>query len=153
MVVAKRRSILVLACLLVGAIVLGLAARCLLLSNGGTALTRDVVAGVWKGDGDGQLSFALDGTFEAINLPGILFGPNEASGLRRSGSGSWELVAAIADPDGPLTEIRLVFRQVDGLTGGFAMRVIHDSGDDRHALYCYIGDPDLGRTYSLEKQP
>ncbi|WP_432969193.1 hypothetical protein [Dactylosporangium sp. CA-233914] len=81
-------------------------------------LTKAEVAGGWCGPGGSSLSFAGDGAFTFAGVDNKVLRPVEPDDGHGSGSGTWALAAPIVDRKGPLTQVDMTFRSMNGPAGG-----------------------------------
>lgn len=94
--------------------------------------------------GSGVLSLKSDGSFEASDLPGLLYFPPGPLPVN-SGTGTWKLVTR----DGK-AKIQLDFANANGLTKASTTFVDVSQGSNT-ALTYYLGDPDKEQRVELMK--
>jgi hypothetical protein len=114
-------------------------------------LTRAEVVGVWCGPGGSSISFAADGAFSFAGVDNNVLRPAEKADGFSSGSGTWVLAAPIVDRKGPLTQVDMTFRTMNGRQEAYGNRLRSERGDGRLTMYYFIGDPDSGRTYLFRR--
>ncbi|TDC84667.1 hypothetical protein E1193_04915 [Micromonospora sp. KC606] len=116
-------------------------------------LSAAAVIGVWKG-GDGcTLILSEDRTFQMSNIPVSFLGPATSpnTSIIAVGSGEWSLRAAANDPTDRKTQVSLLFRELDGYPTPYSSNLRSSFAEDGIALFWFVGDPDLGRRFDLEK--
>lgn len=115
-------------------------------------LTPDAVVGVWRSELGGQIEFQSAGNFTASNIRNEVFDDNDAPGEPRSGSGSWQLEAPLADPSGPPNTVRLRFGDMLGNVRNYVTSLRAEKSHGSTVLVFYIGDPDVNNRYVFRKQ-
>ncbi|WP_130337534.1 hypothetical protein [Micromonospora kangleipakensis] len=114
-------------------------------------LSNDIVVGVWQGAGGCELVLNDDGTFHASQIPVSLLGSEPPTSATTSGAGRWSVRAAVNDYSGRKTEVALVFESLDEFPVPYSVNLRSDSVDGKIVLFWFIGDPDLGRRFILER--
>jgi hypothetical protein len=114
-------------------------------------LSDELVVGTWRASNGGELSFTDDGTFQASQIPSAALGPVPSTSTTVSGSGEWELTADVNDPGRRVTQVHLLFRELDEVEVRHSVNLRSDEVDGGVVLFWFVGDPDLGDRYVLEK--
>ncbi|MEH0983604.1 hypothetical protein [Micromonospora sp. CPCC 205556] len=109
------------------------------------------VVGSWRGAGGCEFVFNDDGTFRASQIPASLLGRASTQSNTMSGSGTWSVRAAVNDYSERKTQVALVFDALDGFPVPYSTNLRSDSADGEIVLFWFIGDPDLGRRFVLER--
>lgn len=91
-----------------------------------------------------------NGTFVALNMPGLFFFPEHRDARLESGSGTWKLVLREGRQ-----QLQLDFKEIAGwkkseLPYGTQLEV--SKGWSSLSLYYFLGDADEGRRVDFEKQ-
>ncbi|MER7004239.1 hypothetical protein ABT297_14515 [Dactylosporangium sp. NPDC000555] len=97
------------------------------------------------------MSFTADGAFTFAGVDNEVLRPAEEGNGYSSGSGTWILAAPIVDRRGPLTQVDMTFRAMNGRREAYGNRLRSERGDGRLLLYYFIGDPDSGRMYVFRR--
>lgn len=114
-------------------------------------LSSGVVVGTWKGHAGSQLVINGDGTFVAKQLPVSVLGSASSAEVAASGLGRWSIRAAVNDPSERKTQIALVFDSLEGFPVPYSVNIRSNAIGGRVVLFWFVGDPDLGRRFILEK--
>lgn len=148
----RRRPAIVAAVLCVACVVLVVAAVALQgwLRDSRPVLNAQAIAGVWRGDGGCEMTINLEGTFVASRIPTMVLGPR-ATAATASGSGQWKLDSAANDSTGRLTQVALRFESLDYHSVPFAINLRSGNVNGDLVLFWFVGDPDLGHRFVLEK--
>jgi hypothetical protein len=121
------------------------------LEDSRPVLSKDIVVGTWRGAGGGELSISDDGTFRAPQVPTSLLESARSTPATTSGSGRWRLAAALNDSSGRETQVALTFDILHNYPVPYSVNVRSDSVDGKVVLFWFIGDPDVGRRFVLER--
>jgi hypothetical protein len=115
-------------------------------------LTAAEVIGTWTSADGGTFRFAPDGTFVASDVLGEAV--DSKTEQRVSGNGTWRIAPNMYQPDGPKSEVYIVFlyRTDRPRCGGKSNSyLISDFDGPSLALFFYLDDPDLNIQYRFNR--
>jgi hypothetical protein len=114
-------------------------------------LTEADLAGVWQNDDGKQITFAVDRTFSADEIPYEILPETPPAGAEPppTGSGTWELVERNDTNSVVTLAINRLAGQAVNLT--VEMNALVDFWSAEPMLVFYVGDPDAGDWVAYEK--